>query len=159
MENLDALRTQVDELKECLGTSDARQESEASEFKTLLASIKTNLQTKQAEIDRLVAENEQLRRMLDDALAAAQEYQVQSNGNVLRDLHAEMAALVEPIGVAGPEETPDEGRAEPESRSGPDRPSEAEQDQPEPAAELETDAQVDDSPALRRIMHRGRGAK
>ena len=168
MSNLDALKTQVDEMKERLGTSDAQRDSEAGEFKTLLASIKTNLQTKQAEIERLTAENEQLRKMLSDALATVGEHQVQATGNVLRDLHTELAALVEQIGADGPENVPDEAA----SPSEPDRASEASRDQPEPTAGPapaasaatddsadDADDDVEDSPALRRIMHRGRGGK
>lgn len=138
MSNLDELRLQVDELKQRLGASDAQQQTEAGELKTWLASIKASVQGKQDEIDRLTAENEQLRRMLAEAVSAINEHHAQAPGNVLRDIHAEMAALIEPGEAANAED----GEA--------------------PSATARQDealAAAQDSPALRRIMQRGQRGK
>ena len=70
---------------------------------------------------------------------------------MLRDLHAEMAALVEPIGTGDTQAAPEEAK----SPGKPDQNAEAKQEKPKPSEAPA--AEVDDSPALRRILHRRAG--
>ncbi|MCH8021419.1 hypothetical protein IH785_16365 [candidate division KSB1 bacterium] len=96
MSDLDALRVQVDELKQRLCPSDNQPQIAAEDIQTLSTSIKATMQCKQDEIDRLTIENEQLRRMLGEALSAANEHDAGAAENVLRDFYAEMAAFIDP---------------------------------------------------------------
>ncbi len=158
MSKLDALRVQVDELKQRLGPSDNQVQIAAGDIKTLSASIKATVQRKQDEIDRLTIENEQLRKILGEALSAANEHHAWTAGNDLHDFYAEMAAFIDPDESA----TAADGKEAPATaapESGAEQKQPAVPQQSRPAATTGQDealAAMKDSPALRRIMQRGR---
>lgn len=157
MSDLDALRVQVDELKQRLCPSDNRPQIAAEDIQTLSTSIKATMQCKQDEIDRLTIENEQLRRMLGEALSAANEHDAGAAENVLRDFYAEMAAFIDPGEAANAAD----GK-EPTQTAEPDTGAEQKQpavpQQSPPAATTEQDETLEDSPLLTRIMRRGQRA-
>ena len=183
MGNVDGLKVQVEEMKQRLCASDAQQPTETGEVKDRLASIKAILQGKQNEIERLAtenkqlhgkqdeierlaAENKQLHGMLKEVLSAIDEHQSKTSGDILRAFYAETAALIEPAKAA----TARNGqaartKAETASQSQQNQPvhpqmsqqPHAQQGQPAtPAVQGEDGADFEDSPALRRIMKRGR---
>ncbi len=158
MSDLDALRVQVDELKQRLCPSDNRPQIAAEDIQTLSTSIKATMQCKQDEIDRLTIENEQLLRMLGEALSAANEHDAGPAENVLRDFYAEMAAFIDPGEAANAAD----GK-EPTQTAEPDTGAEQKQpavpQQSPPAATTEQDETLEDSPLLRRIMKRGQRAR
>ncbi len=158
MGNVDGLKVQVEELKQRLCASDAQHPTETGEFKDRLASIKATLQGKQDEIARLAAENTQLRGMLKEVLSAIDEHQSKASENVLRAFYAETAALVEPAKATNARNgEAARTKAEPASQSQQNQPAHLQQSQPAtPAVQDEDDADFADSPALRRIMKRGR---
>ncbi len=158
MGNVDGLKVQVEELKQRLCASDAQHPTETGEFKDRLASIKDTLQGKQDEIARLAAENTQLRGMLKEVLSAIDEHQSKASENVLRAFYAETAALVEPAKATNARNgEAARTKAEPASQSQQNQPAHLQQSQPAtPAVQDEDDADFADSPALRRIMKRGR---
>jgi hypothetical protein len=158
MGNVDGLKLQVEEMKQRLCASDAQHPTETGEFKDRLAKIKATLQGKQAEIERLAAENGQLRGMLKEVLSAIDEHQSKTSGDILRTFYAETAVLVEPAKAADTRdgEAP-QTKAEPASQSQQSQPAHPQQDQPAtPATQGEEAGDFEDSPALRRIMKRGR---
>ncbi len=158
MGNVDGLKVQVEEMKRLLCASDAQHPTETGEFKDRLASIKATLQGKQDEIARLAAENTQLRGMLKEVLSAIDEHQSKASENVLRAFYAETAALVEPAKATNARNgEAARTKAEPASQSQQNQPAHLQQSQPAtPAVQDEDDADFADSPALRRIMKRGR---
>ncbi len=175
MGNVDGLKVQVEELKQRLCASDAQHPTETGEFKDRLASIKatlqgkqdeiarlaaenTQLRGKQDEIARLAAENTQLRGMLKEVLSAIDEHQSKASENVLRAFYAETAALVEPAKATNARNgEAARTKTEPASQSQQNQPAHLQQSQPAtPAVQDEDDADFADSPALRRIMKRGR---
>ena len=158
MSNINALRVQVDELKQRLCPSNNQAQIAAEDIKTLSASIKATVQRKQDEIDRLTVENEQLRKMLGEALSAAYENHAWSAGNDLRDFYAEMGAFInsgEPANAADGKEPP--ATAEPDSGAEQNQPAVPQQSRPAATTgQDEALAAMEDSPALKRIMQRGR---
>ena len=158
MGNVDGLKVQVEELKQRLCASDAQPPTDTGEFKDRLRSIKATLQGKQDEIARLAAENTQLRGMLKEVLSAIDEHQSKASENVLRAFYAETAALVEPAKATNARNgEAARTKAEPASQSQQNQPAHLQQSQPAtPAVQDEDDADFADSPALRRIMKRGR---
>ena len=152
MSNLDALTVQVDELKQRLCPSDNQVQIAAGDIKTLSTSIKATVQRKQDEIDRLTVENEQLRRMLGEAVSAVNEHHAWSAGNELRDFYAEMAAFIDP----GESANAADGK-EPAATAEHKQPAVPQQSRPAATTgQDEALAAMKDSPALRRIMQRGR---
>ena len=158
MGNVDGLKVQVEEMKQRLCASDAQHPTETGEFKDRLASIKDTLQGKQDEIARLAAENTQLRGMLKEVLSAIDEHQSKASENVLRAFYAETAALVEPAKATNARNgEAARTKAEPASQSQQNQPAHLQQSQQAmPAVQDEDGADFADSPALRRIMKRGR---
>ena len=158
MSDLDALRVQVDELKQRLCPSDNQPRIAAEDVQTLSTSIKATMQCKQDEIDRLTIENEQLRRMLGEALSAANEHDAGPAENVLRDFYAEMAAFIDPGEAANAAD----GK-EPTQTAEPDTGAEQKQpavpQQSPPAATTEQDETLEESPLLTRIMKRRQRAR
>ncbi len=158
MSDLDTLRVQVDELKQRLCPSDNQPQIAAEDIQTLSTSIKATMQCKQDEIDRLTIENEQLRRMLGEAMSAANEYDAGAAENVLRDFYAEMVAFIDPGEAANAAD----GK-EPTQTAEPDTGTEQKQpavpQQSPPAATTEQDETLEDTPVLRRIMRRGQRAR
>ena len=157
MSNIDALKVQVDELKQRLGPSDNQVQIAAGDMKTLSVSIKATMQRKQDEIDRLTVENEQLRKMLSEALSVANEHHAWPGGNDLRDFYAEMAAFIDPdesANAADGKEAP--ATAGPDSGAEQKRPAVPQQSRPVATTQRdEALAAMEDSPALKRIMQRG----
>ncbi len=175
MGNVDGLKVRVEEMKQRLCASVAQHPTETGEFKDRLASIKATLQGKQdeiarlaaentqlrgkrEEIEQLAAENKQLRGMLKEVLSAIDEHQSKASGDILRAFYTETAALVEPAKAADARNGEAAGtKAEPASQSQPNQPAHLQQSQPAtPAVQDEDGADFADSPALRRIMKRGR---
>ncbi len=158
MSDLDALRVQVDELKQRLCPSDNQPRIAAEDIQTLSTSIKATMQCKQDEIDRLTIENEQLRRMLGEALSAANEHDAGAAENVLRDFYGEMAAFIDP-GEAANAADGKEPTQTAEPNTGAEQKQPAVPQQSPPAATTEQDETLEESPLLTRIMKRRQRAR
>lgn len=188
MGNIDALREQVEELKQRLNGPGAQPAAEPNELKARLASIKTSFESMQSEIARLTSEkeqliaareqlaadkkqlgeeNDQLRKMLGDVLAALDGQSADASANILREFIAETDPLIKPAGTtsesviaAGP---PAEHAAGPREQAAKVAAavSEAPGGETQPQSGPQTDEakpEEEESPALRRIMKRGRRA-
>lgn len=176
MGSIDGLKEQVEELKQRLKGPSSQHGAEFGELKSRLASIKASLESKQgeitrltgekerfvAEVQRLSSENDQLRKMLGEVLSVIGSRPADGSTDFLREFLAETDSLVKAAG-GGSGDSQAAGQAiavpaQPESAGGevgPAGPQEAAQPGPASQDDGEDD---EDSPALRRIMRRGRRA-
>lgn len=121
-----------------------------------------------AELQRLSAENDQLRKMLKDLLSALDSRPADSATSILSEFLAETDSLIEPNGqgggtviAAGPPAAAQPGKAQGASSRSPHGAAQGPETQPGKQQALDTAGEEPDeeeSPALRRIMKRGRRA-
>lgn len=95
MNESDEFRQQVEELKQRLGNTQVQHESQASVLTDRLTSIKASLRQKQEEINRLSAENQQLRIMLDEVIALLNTREDMSSGQMLNGFFDEIAEFID----------------------------------------------------------------
>ena len=165
MNESDEFRQQVEELKQRLGATQAQNESQASELNTWFASIKTSLQGKQDEINRLTAENQQLRVMLDEVIVLLNQRQELNSGQMVRGFFDEIAEFVEEREAAEVQAIEMPAPPEPsiwhDGQEQPAAPGSADKPTAEPSAKKD-DAMADknedqgreEMPALKRILKR-----
>ena len=99
MNESDEFRQQVEELKQRLGATKAQQDGQASELTSKLASIKAMLHEKQAEIERLTTENQQLRVMLDEVIALLNQRHDLNSGQVIEGFFSEISQFISEEGT------------------------------------------------------------
>ena len=162
------------ELKTRLASIKANLEGKQQEIARLTA----EKQRLAAEMQRVSAENEQLRRMLGDVLAVIDGQSADHSTQILRDFLAETDALVKSAGngvkdgraaaqTAG-QAASDQGQAKPAQAAAKAQeagPSAGDAGKPDPEVAIQLGSAVQDehgeeeeSPALRRILKRGRRA-
>jgi hypothetical protein len=173
------LGADAEELKKRLASIKSNLEGKQQEIAKLTAEKQQLAAEKQrlaAEAQRAAAENEQLRKMLGEVMAVIDGRPADGPANLLRDFLAETDALVKPTGN-GVKETPPAGQAGDQAVSGPGKAEPAQAGQqpqaaqgagngkPDPDLAIQLGSEVKDdgaeeeeSPALRRILKRGRRA-
>jgi uncharacterized phage infection (PIP) family protein YhgE len=182
MGNIDGLKEQVEEFKQRLNDPESQKTAKPDELKARLASIKASLETKQVEIDQLSAENkqfvaenkqlaaenkqlaaekqqlsaenEQLRKLLKEVLSALDNQPADAATNILCEFLAETDPLIKPKGDRS-ETVIAAGPPGDLATAGPAKAEKAESGPPVAAGE---EVDEEESPALRRIMKRGRRA-
>ncbi len=175
MGNIDGLKEQVEEFKQRLNDPESQKTAKPDELKARLASIKASLETKQVEIDQLSAENkqfvaenkqlvaekqqlsaenEQLRKLLKEVLSALDNQPADAATNILSEFLAETDPLIKPKGDRS-ETVIAAGPPGDLATAGPAKAEKAESGPPVAAGE---EVDEEESPALRRIMKRGRRA-
>lgn len=167
------------ELKTRLASIKSSLEGKQQEIARLTAEKEQLMAEKQrlaAEAQRAAAENEQLRKMLGDVMAVIDGQSANAAGKLLHDFLVETDSLVKPVGNGVKEAQPAD-QAAGQAASGPGRAEPAQAGQqpqgaqgaggakpdPEVAIQLGSDvrdkgAEEEESPALRRILKRGRRA-
>lgn len=142
-----------------------RLHADATRLQAEIDRLQNEVGGKQGEVDGLAADNRQLRTMLEEVLSAVDSHSAKGSAEALNTFCVEMAALV------GTGKTPAPGGdseqdvivvpARPRQRGdeAPAAPEGAPETGAKPDGPQDPFEEIEESPALRRILRRGRGIK